>query len=160
VEFFFCGLQQQLRLLRVQFEKNYPRCSLDDVIMGHIKLNNNIPISPDKWIYEQDINPIIYERIRYFHMLSIKCGVIVHDRNCFVFYLDPLYYTPHVTRQQFISCKMTPSSIQTYNYIMSSFHLESPCDWSKGWHMASKLELHKSMTRTIIQPLILPLRNF
>ena len=40
--------------------------------MGHIKLNNNIPISPDKWIYEQDINPIIYERNRYFHMLNIK----------------------------------------------------------------------------------------
>ena len=72
MEFFFCGLLQQLRLLRVQIEKNYPRCSLDDVIMGHIKLNNNIPISPDKWIYEQDINPIIYERNRYFHMLNIK----------------------------------------------------------------------------------------
>jgi hypothetical protein len=26
--------------------------------MGHVKLNNNIPVSPDKWIYEQDINPI------------------------------------------------------------------------------------------------------
>ena len=28
--------------------------------MGHVKIKNNIPISPDKWIYEYDINPIIY----------------------------------------------------------------------------------------------------
>jgi hypothetical protein len=27
--------------------------------MGHMKINNNIPVSPDKWIYEQDRNPII-----------------------------------------------------------------------------------------------------
>ena len=28
--------------------------------MGRVKIKNNIPISPDKWIYEYDINPIIY----------------------------------------------------------------------------------------------------
>ena len=38
------GLQLQLRLLRVPFEKNYPRCNSDDVIMGHININNNIYI--------------------------------------------------------------------------------------------------------------------
>jgi hypothetical protein len=28
--------------------------------MGRVKIKNNIPISPDKRIYEYDINPIIY----------------------------------------------------------------------------------------------------
>jgi hypothetical protein len=26
--------------------------------MGHVKIKNNIPVSPDKWIYEYEINPI------------------------------------------------------------------------------------------------------
>ena len=27
--------------------------------MGHLKIkNNDIPVSPDKWIYDYDINPI------------------------------------------------------------------------------------------------------
>lgn len=38
--------------LQIQFEMNYPRCNSDDFIMGHIKLNNNISVSPDTWIYE------------------------------------------------------------------------------------------------------------
>ena len=45
--------------LQIQFEKNYPRCNSDDIMMGHIKINNNIPVSPDKWIDEQEINPNI-----------------------------------------------------------------------------------------------------
>ena len=28
--------------------------------MSHVKIKNNIPISPDKWIYEYDITPIIH----------------------------------------------------------------------------------------------------
>jgi hypothetical protein len=56
------GLQLQISSLQIQFEKNYPKCNSDDVIMGHIKLNNNIPVSPDKWIYEQDIHPIILRK--------------------------------------------------------------------------------------------------
>ena len=56
--FFFFLCNYHLVCFRFIFEKNYPRCNSDDVIMGHIKINNNIPVSPDKWIYEQDINPI------------------------------------------------------------------------------------------------------
>ena len=54
----FLYLQLQPRLLRVQFEKNYPECNSDDAIMGPIKINDNIPVSPYQWIYEQDINPV------------------------------------------------------------------------------------------------------
>jgi hypothetical protein len=38
----------------------YPRCNSHYPIMGHVKIKNNIPISPDKWIYEYDITPIIH----------------------------------------------------------------------------------------------------
>ena len=31
---------------------------LPKMIMGHVKIKNNIPVSPDKWIFEYDINPI------------------------------------------------------------------------------------------------------
>jgi hypothetical protein len=41
--------------------------------MGHIKINNNIPVSPDKWMYAQDINPITQQYMRNTeHLLRIK----------------------------------------------------------------------------------------
>jgi len=57
--YFFLVCNYHIVCFRFIFEKNYPRCNSDDVIMGHMKINNNIPVSPDKWIYEQDRNPII-----------------------------------------------------------------------------------------------------
>ena len=44
----YCICKQPRRLLG----KNYPRCNLHYTIMGLVKIKNNIPVSPDKWIYE------------------------------------------------------------------------------------------------------------
>ena len=47
------------RLLRAQIGKSNPRCNSHYSVMGHVKIkNNDIPVSPDKWIYDYDINPI------------------------------------------------------------------------------------------------------
>ena len=57
---YFYIYKQPRRLFRAQIRKNYPRCNSHDPIMGHVKIKNNIPVSPDKWIYEYDINPSIW----------------------------------------------------------------------------------------------------
>ena len=48
----FCICKQPHRLLRAQIGKNYPRCNSHYQIIGNVKIKNNIPVSPDKWIYE------------------------------------------------------------------------------------------------------------
>ena len=59
VENYFCTCKQPRRLLQAQIGKNYPRCNSHYSVMGHVKIkNNDIPVSPDKWIYDYDINPI------------------------------------------------------------------------------------------------------
>jgi hypothetical protein len=42
----------------------YTGCNSDYTITGHIKIDNNIPVSPDKWIYGQDIIDIIEVSIK------------------------------------------------------------------------------------------------
>ena len=37
--------------------------------MGLVKIKNNIPVSPDKWIYEYDRNLIISEKIVHANVL-------------------------------------------------------------------------------------------
>lgn len=56
----FLYLQLQFRMLRVQFGIFfYTGCNSGYTITGYIKINNNIPVSQDKWIYGQDIIHII-----------------------------------------------------------------------------------------------------
>jgi hypothetical protein len=50
--------------------------------MGHIKINNNIPVSPDKWMYAQDINHITQQYMRNTErLLRIKKKIPTDRRN-------------------------------------------------------------------------------
>ena len=52
----FCICINNIVCFGLNFGKNYPGCNSDFTILGHIKINNNTPVSPDKWFYEQAIN--------------------------------------------------------------------------------------------------------
>jgi hypothetical protein len=65
--------QHQIPFFLIVCKYNFVYFGFHLKIMGHIKINNNIPVSWDKWIYAQDINHITQQYMRNTeHLLRIK----------------------------------------------------------------------------------------
>lgn len=62
--------------------------------MGHVKIKNNIPISPDRWIYEYDTKPInsldamhhLYYVIRNDWCIWCTLAHVINFKMCCIMY--------------------------------------------------------------------------